>query len=344
MKRNEFLDYTKGILISLVVIGHVIQNVAYQNNYAIFFDDPFFKLIYIFHMPLFMAISGYLSFNTINKSKFSTITVSKTRSYIVPIFVWSIALTAARVVLKEEFVIENFLSTYLKVSLNALWFLWVLWACILILVGIKRINARKTRLLSLFLIAIITFATLFILPEINHVDMLQYMLPFFISGYLFSSREVSFMRLLKHPFLRFLPAIVSILIYALWSTDTYIYTTGMSLESSNLPNILLRYVGGFSLSIMFLQLFHILFNYTPKFYCDHIKNWGSDSIYIYILQTYFFVIAAKVSHSFLPMIENALISLVMSLSIGIPVTALCWLIGSYISKNKLLALLLFGKQ
>ena len=343
MKRNEFLDYSKGILISLVVIGHAIQFVAYQNNYAIFFDDPFFKLIYIFHMPLFMAISGYLSFNTVNKSKFSTITVSKTKSYIVPIFVWSFAFTAARVALKEEFLIENFLSTYLKESLNALWFLWVLWACLLILVGIKRINVRKTRLVSLFLIAIITFATLFIPPQNSHVDMLQYMFPFFISGYLFSSREASFMRLIKYPFLRFLPVIVSILIYALWSRDTYIYTTGMSFESSNLPNILLRYVGGYSLSIMFLQLLHILFNYTPKFYSDHIKKWGSASIYIYILQTYFFVIAAKLSHSFFPMIENSLVSLLMSLLIGVPVTALCWLIGSYISKNKVLALLLFGK-
>lgn len=65
--RNTFLDFAKGVLILLVVIGHAIQFVTYHN--LDFWGDPFFKAIYMFHMPLFMAIAGYLSHPGIIKSK-----------------------------------------------------------------------------------------------------------------------------------------------------------------------------------------------------------------------------------------------------------------------------------
>ena len=63
-KRNESLDILKGILVLLVVWGHAIQfgfGFEYVEKYYCF-DDNIYKLIYSFHMPLFMAISGYLFF------------------------------------------------------------------------------------------------------------------------------------------------------------------------------------------------------------------------------------------------------------------------------------------
>ena len=51
--RDAFLDIAKGLAIILVVIGHVIQGSA-EN-----FDDLlWFKVIYSFHMPLFVFLSG----------------------------------------------------------------------------------------------------------------------------------------------------------------------------------------------------------------------------------------------------------------------------------------------
>lgn len=55
--RNSKVDAYKGILIWLVVLGHVIQygyKQAFDNNYYI-------NLIYSFHMPAFMFVSGFLS-------------------------------------------------------------------------------------------------------------------------------------------------------------------------------------------------------------------------------------------------------------------------------------------
>ncbi|MDH2998797.1 hypothetical protein A1D22_02870 [Pasteurellaceae bacterium LFhippo2] len=51
MNRNIFLDQVKGLLILLVIIGHIaIGNLS---------DNPLRAVIYFFHIPLFLAITGY---------------------------------------------------------------------------------------------------------------------------------------------------------------------------------------------------------------------------------------------------------------------------------------------
>ena len=46
--RLDYIDRAKGILIILVVIGHIWQS------------GPVFNTIYVFHMPAFFVISGLL--------------------------------------------------------------------------------------------------------------------------------------------------------------------------------------------------------------------------------------------------------------------------------------------
>ena len=57
MARDNRLDTLKGLLIILVIMGHVITSLDNANrvNHAVM------GLIYIFHMPLFILISGYLT-------------------------------------------------------------------------------------------------------------------------------------------------------------------------------------------------------------------------------------------------------------------------------------------
>jgi fucose 4-O-acetylase-like acetyltransferase len=51
--RDTFLDIAKGLAIILVIVGHVIQGSS--DN----FDDLlWFRVIYSFHMPLFVFLSG----------------------------------------------------------------------------------------------------------------------------------------------------------------------------------------------------------------------------------------------------------------------------------------------
>lgn len=55
MGRNKTLDAIKYILICLVVIGHFIEPTKYTNELT----QHIYCLIYSFHMPLFVMISGY---------------------------------------------------------------------------------------------------------------------------------------------------------------------------------------------------------------------------------------------------------------------------------------------
>lgn len=55
--RVLYLDLLKCFAIFLVIWGHSIQ---YFKSTA-YFDEPIYRIIYSFHMPLFMALSGYFS-------------------------------------------------------------------------------------------------------------------------------------------------------------------------------------------------------------------------------------------------------------------------------------------
>lgn len=57
-QRNNHIDIIKGLAIFLVIWGHIVQDTA--GNADIYFDNIVFKVIYSFHMPLFMLVSGYV--------------------------------------------------------------------------------------------------------------------------------------------------------------------------------------------------------------------------------------------------------------------------------------------
>ena len=61
-RRIELLDRLKGAAGILTLFGHVIimGNGELFRETGLYFDDKVFQLIYSFHMPLFMLISGFL--------------------------------------------------------------------------------------------------------------------------------------------------------------------------------------------------------------------------------------------------------------------------------------------
>ncbi|MBT8593990.1 acyltransferase [Polynucleobacter paneuropaeus] len=95
-KRDQFLDIAKGLAIILVILGHTIQGLS-EN-----FDDSLgFRVIYSFHMPLFIFISGMVFSIALKKTALektsmqALLTVYLTRIYrsfvrlIIPFIVWT---------------------------------------------------------------------------------------------------------------------------------------------------------------------------------------------------------------------------------------------------------------
>ena len=82
--KNPIIDIAKGIAIILVVYGHVIEHSMAPWGFQDFFQNPVFKIIYTFHMPLFVFISGYLMANSLNRHSVHDVFKSRTRSLFVP--------------------------------------------------------------------------------------------------------------------------------------------------------------------------------------------------------------------------------------------------------------------
>ena len=57
-ERLVWADSLKGWLMILVIIGHAIQSVMTDD----FASSHVWNLIYSFHMPAFMAVSGWLAY------------------------------------------------------------------------------------------------------------------------------------------------------------------------------------------------------------------------------------------------------------------------------------------
>lgn len=122
-ERLIWADSLKGLLIIFVIIGHAIQvvlNDAYFNNHV-------FNIIYSFHMPAFMAVSGWFAYKSDkNMGRGVFLTFIKRRCYqlLIPYLIWSIIAWCIRGCQIEK--LPNIIlqpDTYF-------WFLWVLfWIC-----------------------------------------------------------------------------------------------------------------------------------------------------------------------------------------------------------------------
>ena len=126
-KNRDFsIDFLKGILIILVVFGHSIQYLYYTRS-AEFWTDPVFKAIYMFHMPAFIAVSGYLAGRKIDGTvSLNSLVRGRILPVMGPLATWSLLfglVMAAKAhvhdpIVAGEIALSAIFSTY--------WFLWAL--------------------------------------------------------------------------------------------------------------------------------------------------------------------------------------------------------------------------
>lgn len=182
-KRIGWIDLLKVYAIFLVVIGHTIQYVCYPDS----FDDVFlFRLIYSFHMPLFLFISGYLSY----KKKINIEWLERHFiSYMIPFISWTVFM---------YFVTDRhsmykplpYILLILEYPENAYWFLQILFMCNLVLFLDESILKCMRKERPIFFRAFICVFSLFVVHAINKyfsgrfgLGLLSKHLFFFFLGY-----------------------------------------------------------------------------------------------------------------------------------------------------------------
>lgn len=138
-ERCVTIDIAKGICIILVVIGHFCPD--YSPSWWIALN----KVIYTFHMPVFMFASGYVFMYTRKTGgDYSHMLKKKVRRLLVPYLSTSVIIITIKLLTESSMNVENPVTplSYLKILYLPeagyfLWFIWALW-WMFVLVGTCR--------------------------------------------------------------------------------------------------------------------------------------------------------------------------------------------------------------
>lgn len=160
--RIEYLDIAKAICIVLVVIGHFNPSTAPEGWFTAV------NVIYTFHMPLFMFVSGFLFSKTYRPQPYLEFVSRKFKHLMVPylltsVFIIGIKLTMQGILpVKNTAQVQDFLTMLYRPSAAVhLWFIWALMLLYLIAPLCRRKYAG---------IAFLAFATVLWLLPINLPD------------------------------------------------------------------------------------------------------------------------------------------------------------------------------
>lgn len=186
--RKEYIDIYKGMLMILVIIGHL---------HYFDYDGRTLTLIYSFHMPAFLIIAGYLS-NITDSSTYISIFSKRFKNTIIPYFLFNFI---SLIIIPKGTLNEQILAFYAIFrglgdpihSINLpLWFLTYFFVAmtafeVLNLLSIKISNSIKNNKTNLINIILLFFVSIFMYVSYKYARVYRMdRLPFNIEVALFS--------------------------------------------------------------------------------------------------------------------------------------------------------------
>lgn len=343
-KKNPFLDFLKGVAILLVLFGHCLQygsGTSFLESEA-YWNNAVLKLIYSFHMPLFIAVSGYLFHFSVERNGMMQSVMKRIQTLLPVCLTWAVILCMKDFAMEVSFSFKSLV----KYFLTDFWFLWsvVISACCTALFDTlfgKR--GGGVRCLGYSVLLIVFLLT----PDSFWFNAHKFMVPFFLGGYYYAKRKSKY---LDNRYVGIAAIALWLLLMLNYSKDTYIYTTGISILGKDSMTYqmfvdLYRYLVGFAgvVAIVFLlkNLYRIILhrqNCVAAGVRKTIEYMGRDSLTFYILSTYLFVwvmpyLTQSFSLNYLIIIAETVI-----------VSLMCFLVGSLIKRNSFLSRILIGKK
>ncbi len=289
----------------LMILGHCIQfgsGEAYLISGS-FFDNILFKIIYSFHMPLFALISGYSFYWTRKRGRVEACK-RQIKAILIPIAICSIlesCIIALYEIISGEFELFTHFISSLRSFLGSFWFLWALLYCSAI---ILLFDAIKCRWLKYWAFGLFVPLSLVLPYDMGSPAIFKqttyYIYPYFIVGYIFHEvleNRNNLLGFLKTHWKTFflVNSITYILLLSVFSTQDYIYTTGIKLPLRNGSiNILLqlgidifRWIIGLLGSVeSFFILSHFTKNWNRSTVMREMEICGRRSLGYYILNSY----------------------------------------------------------
>ena len=293
MSRQVFPDALKAFLVCMVVVGHTI-GLAYKGQMEDYWNNPLITIIYSFHIPLFISISGYF----LGKSNIDIKSQIKKKIQRLGIPILSIGLIYMLVMLAYDY--SNINS--IKLLYNSLTFYWF-FDCLLILSLFCIISEMKGERYGL-IIQLTTLAVLFVvypvLPSIFRKLQIVRLLPIFLMS-LYIGKYSNVIVPLFSRYKRF----VLMLSTFIWGIIIAFYGGGNLLEYSLYARII---VGIFS-SLTVLCVFSYVYQFIPS---KITEKGGKNCMGIYIIHAPIFLNLPRIDSPLLIMLITILLILTSS--------------------------------
>ncbi len=289
INKDLTISVVRGIAIILVVLGHVIQR-SLDPIGQDFFLDPVFKIIYTFHMPLFIFISGYVMFFSLKRRALSEAFIARCKSLLVPFIAWSIlgvitalflnVIDGKTVNLKEfPFALAN--DLFLHPMIWILSTLFISSALLLFSIMLE----KRFGIISYFVICLIVLAVP--LNDLFSFYYIKWFYLFYLAGYFANRHSIKIMKQPLSGFILFLSLAIFAVLASFWVKGDYIYINKMQFIPGNYFNDFLRLVyRALTAFLGILIIFYIgksLVKTKIGASLDYIGNYSLD---IYLIQRY----------------------------------------------------------
>ncbi len=295
-ERNLYIDILKAITIILVIVGHCIQyGSGLEYSYGSFFNHPVFILIYSFHMPLFMLISGFLFSFSVKKRKWDELLLIRIKQLIIPLFSWSVVSLGIDIYkvlagnLSDSITVIWIIKKLISGFLYGPWFLWAVWWCSFVIIIVRRF------LNDSIIIYILGCLISFIIPDIQNLALYKFMFPFFLMAYIFNSHDYKnkWKKVyLNKIFILGISFFFGVLLF-FYDYDKYIYISGYSILNKNAIRQIciniFRFTVGTAGSITVMYIIYIITKFLPDRINYLLAYIGKNTLGIYIISGYLIV-------------------------------------------------------
>ena len=327
MDRILYLDLVKLFTIYLVILGHVIAMMVNGNTIG----EQLNTIIYSFHMPLFMLLSGYFVSSSTMKKPFGEFLITKTKQLLLP------AATCAAIACIYLFFCRDTAYYWIEIIGNS-WFLKTLFVNYMLFYIMM-----KTRIND-WILLVVSCTLLFVIPGCKSLQ-LNLLFPYFWGGYMLKKYHV-----LEHISGSWRYAMFFLIIFA--SAYYWQQTLGIpnyiEINLANILNkgylILFRYLVGFSGSLCVISIISLLYHYMKQYtVISRISYYGRYTLGVYVLQT---ILVVNVFPDTLAWhVENGiLLDTIIAPTLSLAFLLVCLYLIHLISKNKILDFFFFGGQ
>lgn len=276
-KRIVWIDYLKVFACILVVIGHLIQSL--QKSSIDNYDNitSFINwFIYLFHMPLFFAVSGYLY--EMNKKQFSwkqykNFVIKKIINLGVPYIVFYLLYVIINMIFASSVNTPKGIKEIIGIINNPMppyWFLYALLSIFIFIPLLEKALKENKKVIFIVLIAL-KIISIFINTKIYLIDSFFENAIYFYLGCIIKDTIIT----LKNENIKsILRNIILIIMYILVAIVYYIYYNTISYYMEALINIVFALIGTLICINIFrniekCKIFDYLKDYTFQIYLLH---------------------------------------------------------------------------